>query len=463
MKFLNRCDEFAHSYYYLSIMAMVIYVGWYFDNLSVSYVGISIFLILTPILTKDVKTMLPLIPLGMTCFKNFFYFNNIPYQMVIVSISLGISIMLFIIRNMIEKNVHFRLNLLSKSLFILPVVVTLSAVMRHFFYPGPAYEELSNSYQIWFSYLFGILLFALFLLSLFFTCLKTDEHENYFIKVFYIFSIYILMQHAISFVANKGIIDNVFYQYIGWCDKNTMQVAVELCLPFLAYIFGKNRKRIDALFIMLALMFFTLASDSRGGQVTICVMAPLLVYLMAKNLKHRYIWYLGFIIAAFGVAFSAYIFVPEVKESIARIFELKTSLSYRDKFWQWILDYVYDGNILKSMFGGSGTYLFELYGKYMIMATGKCPDTLGIWLCHNTVYTMIALGGSVGVIALIYFCFECAVGPIWHCKEKGWLYFIVFFGQIIHGLVDNNIFNPLFIIPFIIILSSYEKKFKQLF
>ncbi len=462
MKFLNRCDQFAHSYYYLSIMAMIAYVGWYFDNLSISYIGISFFLVLTPILTKDVKTLLPMIPLGMTCFRNFFFFNSIPYQMIIISIALGISIFLFIVRNIIEKNIHIRFNLLSKSLFILATVITLSAVMRQFFYPGPAYEECSNSYQIWFGYLFGILLFVLFILSLFFSCLKTAKHENYFVKVFYIFSIYILMQHVISYVSNDRVINKKFYLDIGWCDKNTMQVAVEFCLPFLAYIFGKNRKRIDAILIMLALMFFTLASDSRGGQITIGVMAPFLVYLMVKELKHKWFWYFGFILTIFGVSLIAYIYIPEVKESILRIFELKTSLSNRDVFWQWILDYIYDGNLLKSMFGGSGTYLFELYGEYMIWATGKPSDTLGIWLCHNTIFTMIALGGSVGVMALIYFCFECGVGPIWHCKDKGWLYFIVFFGQIIHGLVDNNIFNPLFIIPFIIVLSSYEKKFKQL-
>ncbi len=460
--FRKNADSIAHDYIYIGLMSIVAIIGWYFNNLTVSYVGLSCFLVLTPLLTKDVKTLLPVLPLAMTSFRKMFYFDSIPVQIYIFLASFAFSIILFVIRNILVKNVHFKFNLISKSLLFLTIILTLSAAMRHIFYNEPAFSEYQDSYNIMIGYLVGAGVFLVFLVSLFFSCFKTDGNDDYFVKVFYIFSIYILFQHIIGFIWNDYGVDSGMYTKIGWCDKNTMQVPLEFCLPFLAYVFSKNHKRVDAILIMALLMVFSLTSNSRGAQITMVVMAPLLLYLMVRTLKHKWIWYIGTAIVGVGCIATLYFVVPVLHESINRLIDMGMSLSGRSIFWEWILDYVYGGNALKAIFGGSAAYLFELFPPFLERLSVDVQGT-GLLLCHNTLYTAIAIGGTLGAIGIAYFCWEGCVNPIFHCKDKAFVYFLVFFGELIHGLVDNNIFNIIFLFPIIIILSSYEKRFTKLF
>ncbi len=463
MKWIRKnADSIAHDYIYIGLMSIVAIIGWYFNNLTVSYIGLSCFLILTPLLTKDVKTLLPVLPLAMTSFRKMFYFDTIPVQVFVFMAAFVVSIILFIIRNILVRNVHFKFNLISKSLLFLSIVLILSAIMRHLFYNEPAFSEYQSSYNIMTGYLIGVGVLLVFLVSLFFSSFKTDGNDDYFVKVFYIFSIYILFQHLIGFIWNDYGVDSGMYTKIGWCDKNTMQVPLEFCLPFLAYIFGKNHKRVDAILIMVVLMIFSLTSNCRGAQITMVAMAPLLLYLMVRTLKHKWLWYIGTAIVGMGCVTLAYFFVPILNESIKRLIDMGINLSGRGDFWQWILDYVYDGHVLKAIFGGSGAYLFELYPPFMARFSFEIQGE-GLLLCHNTLYTAIAVGGTLGAIGIAYFCWEACVNPVFHCKDKAFVYFLVFFGELIHGLVDNNIFNIIFLIPMIIILSSYEKRFSKLF
>ena len=470
----NR-DKIAHSYWYIGLIAIFSLIGWWLDSIELSYTSLAIFMIITPILTYDIKTILIFIPFCLTCFREFFYFSNIPLALYIFIAAVVIAVFIYIFRNIREnKNIKFRLNIASISFIALTLISLISTIVRHVFYNEPAYftdkvtSELiqyPNSYNIMYGYLFTGVLFLITLLGISFSSFKNNMKYNLFEKIFYIFGLYLALQYIIAFInVNSNILDfkNLNFipynkDYIGWADKNTFIIAIELCLPFLCGILKKSLKRIDVIAIICIFAGITLVSDSRGGQLTIGIMAPLLLYIIVMDKKHKWIWYFSCITLAATAILGAYLLVDPIKNSVDRIFEQGFYLTGRDKFWLSTINFTFD-DPSHMPFGPSPAFLFELYRDFH-------PDTtnVGVWLCHNSFVTAIAIGGLFGLLAIIYHHIEVGFGIIKRADDNDKFVILAFFAfGMIHGIIDNTLFSVLYLLPYIIILSEYDKSFKEL-
>ena len=76
-----------------------------------------------------------------------------------------------------------------------------------------------------------------------------------------------------------------------------------------------------------------------------------------------------------------------------------------------------------------------------------------IWLCHNTVITVLCASGFVGAAMFIYHMVEIFVA---NYKAKMFsrtalLYFVLI--GVIHGIIDNTFFNIIYLVPYIWIFS----------
>lgn len=469
----NNKEKIAHSFWFILLCSVGPLIGWYFNSNYISYLSLSVTTILILILSYDVRLLLVPLPFAMTCFRELFYFDNVPYELIAFVVVYILGLIIMMIKHF-KKNkvIHFKTNLISKSLLVLGIVAFLSAIVRNIFYNEPASFDTTNgivsypeSYNIMYGYLGGILLFLLFFLSIIITTFKIDGYDHMFENSMYSFGLYLFIQFIVTAFINDFNMTNIFYGStdIGWCDKNTFSIAVQVTIPFIAYIFSKNYKRIDAFLLMSCLSLIVLGSNSRSAQLTMLVTLFFVLYIIVKPTKK--VWRNYFLI--FGAAVSAfvlaYFFIPSLKESINRLFNsifngdsFSQIITGRDVFWKWIVDYTYKtpSHIL---FGGSTSYLFELYKAFY-----PNGQEIGIWLCHNTFMTAMALGGTLGVLAITYHLFEAFGSTLKRLGDRNIVVFTLLLFGFIHGLGDNTFFNVVFMIPYIFILSSYEKKFNEL-
>ena len=182
-----------------------------------------------------------------------------------------------------------------------------------------------------------------------------------------------------------------------------------------------------------------------------------MIYIIMMDKKNKWIWYFSFIGAAIVAVVLAYFVVDPIRISLNRIFDQGLYLTGRDKFWLSTLEYTFD-DPAHMAFGPSPAYLFELYRDFH-------PDTtnVGVWLCHNTFVTAIAIGGVFGLITMIYHHIEVGFGIVKRAEDKDKLILLAFFAfGMVHGIIDNTLFSVLYLIPYVIIFSDYDKKFTEL-
>lgn len=465
--FSQKLDGFAHSYWFIALAAICAFTGWALDNVAVSYYTLSFLILLLPFMTSDCKTSIIIIPFAMSSYREFFYFDTTPIELFVIVGAAIIAIILMVIRNLREKNFKLRFNIISKSLFVLFVVLLLSILIRHIFNNTPAFPEYAEDYELSLilGYLGVLVVFLLFLISLAMSSFKINDDNHIFTKTFYFHGLLILAQLIFVSIEYKTISPfEISNDVIGWAGKNTVAMTIEFTLPFIANTFRRNRKRVDALFIMLGLILYILTNNSRGGQITVVVLSFFLLYIILQDTKHMWIKYFVLVGGAALCAILAVVFIPAIRNTLDRLLSMGLDLSNREVFWQWELDYV-SSSPLKLLFGGSFSYVFEWWKPCMIVGWGADPATVsqGIWLAHNTVFTMLAIGGVLGVLAWVYNTLEAGMGVLKRAGDEKIVMFTVLVFSLIHGLIDNTYFNPFFMIPFVMMFSCYEKKLNELF
>ena len=451
-------ERIVHSYVYIIVVALLPFIGWWIKSLAFAYYSLSAMLIITLILSKDFKALIIFVPFGMTCFREFFYFHNIPKELLSITICLIITIVGMIVKNIIANHkVKIQYGLIGRTVILIGIITFLAGVVRHIFYNEPAFIEYTESYNVLYGYLGGLAFIFFGILCLLVKTFSSNDYQDTYEKTFYIFAIYLIAQCFIVLVNNDMDISKIYHKlgkdYIGWCDKNTLSIAIQVTLPFLAYRYSKNYLRFDNLLLMGIGILLVLMSDSRGGQISVALLTFALIFVIIKPSKHYLIKFGILIIASVISFFILYNNIPRLKESIDRLIELGSNVTGRDVFWKWIIEYTYTES-KHVLFGGSTSYLFELYAKF-----NNTTKVIGIWLCHNTFMTALAMGGTLGLIAVILHYGEAIIGAFKCTGDKNWMILSLIFFGLVHGMIDNTFFNPMYTIPHIFILSSYNKDF----
>lgn len=465
--FSQKLDKFAHSYWFIALAAICAFTGWALDNVAVSFYTLTFLILLLPFMTSDCKAAIIIIPFAMSSYRQFFYFDTTPIELFVIVGSAIIALILMVIRNLREKNFKLRFNIISKSLFILFVVLLLSILYRHIFNNTPAFPEYAEDYElsIILGYLGVLVIFLLFLISMAMSSFKTNDDNHIFTKVFYWHGLLILVQLITVSINLKTL--NIFESannVIGWAGKNTVAMTIEFTLPFIANTFRRNRKRVDALVLMLGLIIYILANNSRGGQITVIILSLFLLYIILQDTKYMWLKYFTILAATAFTFILCYICIPSIKNSLDRLLALGGNLSNRDVFWKWELDYV-TSSLPNILFGGSFSFVFEWWKPCMIIGFNANPATVsqGVWLAHNTMYTMLAIGGVLGVLAWVYNTLEAGMGVLKRAGDEKIVMFTVLVFSLVHGLIDNTYLNPFFMIPFVMMFSCYEKRLNELF
>ena len=457
----EKLEKFVHSY--LFILAVIIgpILGWAFDCLAITYYYLGSFVLLILFLSCDIKLLLLIVPFFLTGYKHTFDINNIPTEMVISSGVLIISIVLMVFKNIVyKKKIHLNFGLIGKSVLMFGFVLLLSAFVRNVFYNEPAFPEYPDVYKPMLGYIGALVVIGAGIISIIISSINTGEYMDVYPKIMYTFGLYLFIQFMITFSKNGYDITEAFTQ-VGWGNKNQYAILCELSLPFLAYIFGNNMKRIDALGLFGALSLLVLASDSRGAQVTILILSLYCLYLLIRKTKHVWINYAAIILIGLSAFVLCFFTVDSFKDSVIRLYEsiingdsFTSIVTGRDVFWKWTFEYTFQ-NPKHLLLGGSPSYMFELYRAF----TGYTD--FQFWMCHNTLISSLALGGLLGVLTIIYLYIEVIGGTIKRAGDLKWPLIGIILFSLVHGIIDETLFYLPFTICFIFIFQSYSKNFKE--
>ena len=449
-----KSSDFMHSYYFLAFQVLYTVIAWYLGTAFVRapyriigeyvlVIGFCISVLSILVFSSDGALMGTPVLFAVFGFAVLPYFDTLPISIAVMGVALILSLLLmFLKKALVTKDITFNFGSIGISLSLIVFFLFASELVNQFTRP-----TIYDGYG-WVSILIaGVILLMYF----FFVSTAEKGYMDHLSKVFYSMNAIVLLELFAVIISVNFSGRNYIYD-LGWGTKNVISLALEICLPFVALIFSNNKRRVDTLIILGLDYFFIFASHSRGGSVTALGLSFILAYILASGFgsrktrgKKRFlINYLIFIGGVVAVCYSFYLFSPTVHNNINYLLQNTTNLTDREKIWETCIVYVKQN----WLFGGSMTALFEMYQEF------GYNDYIGIWLCHNTVFTLITAGGVLCVLAYIYNVFETVYASF---KIKNMMkYAAICFLLIgfVHGMVDNTFFNPLYMIPFIMIFSK---------
>ena len=193
-------------------------------------------------------------------------------------------------------------------------------------------------------------------------------------------------------------------------------------------------------------------------MLALVLVSPYLMYIVLKNIKYK--WRIIIITYASIAVISiiAIIALPSLRSKFIDVIKGNVDVHGRNLYWEWIADYL-KSNPAHMIFGGSPLFLFELYpGYYCIQFEDVSNIPFRFLLCHNTIMTTLAMGGILGLIALLFHRVEVFRGIIKTNEEYKHMIICFILIGIFHGLTDNIFFSVIYLIPYMVILADYEHK-----
>lgn len=420
-------------------------MGWYFDSGTTLVVSAAIGVLIPLFTSRDGEILGAILLIGLFTIPTFPLFDTIPWYMYAEIGIFVFGLIAFLIKKIFLKEINFNVGSLGIGLIALGVILLIATIVRQF----TSFNEPSTN-DNWGYITFGLLcliIFAYFVFHMTSSSCNTD----FIAKTFYIVSLIVLSQCLYALIRSKMEGSSVvLYKYTKWGSENTVALVLEICLPFLALIFSKNKWRIDTLIMIVLSYCFVFGADSRGGIVTCVLLLPFLIFILFRDLKNRRYVVTAVIVGLFVALSISYICVPTIRFGLNDLFNSGLNLAHRDEIWKDSYSYAQNNLLL----GGGIQALFDLFPHYAPNYNG----TVGIWLCHNTFFTIVAAGGWLAVICYVYHLVELFV-TTYKAKfyvREALVYFILV--GLIHGLVDNTFFNIIYMIPYFWIYSYKDFK-----
>jgi hypothetical protein len=443
---LNQANEKnekkIHSYFFIAVEALVFFLSWYFDNDTIGMIGTLFFCLIILAYASDGGLFGSILAFAIISYPELPYFDTIPVSVYVIGIALTLSLVLMLLKKKyITKDLNISFGSIGISLGLIVMALIVSSIVNHF-----VRTSEFESYGWMATGLAALALLCYFLLV--FT--SKEGFMSDLLKIYYVMNLLILCELFAKILRGDTYIYNT-----GVGGKNVVSLIIEICIPFVAAIFAKNKFRLDAIAIIYLDYYFVVNSESRGGLITLFILTILLAVILSKafdkgkkinSYEHTRNYFLAFCGIVIAVCVG-YMCIDGFQQGIQNLMDRGDDLTGREDIWRDALVYAKDDWFS----GGSLSALFEMFPKWYWQT-----DEVGIWLCHNTFVTLIASGGLFALFAYIYNIFETIYASV---KTNGIMkYVFIYFLLIgfIHGMVDNTFFSPIYMIPFILIFSKKE-------
>lgn len=435
----EKMNEIIHSNLFLLIISSLLFLSWATNIALISMITIVLTIATITIYNKDSQVLGALLPLTMITFPTLPSFSSIPWYLIIELSSFFIGFIIIVIKNIKQEKIKFSLGSIGFSILFLGIMGLLCEIIRK----ATAFNSESNfnSYG-----LIGALFVILIALAyVFFHLTGINNRNGYFFKVFYFTNIILILEAIFIYISNDFV--TIDFTLLKWGEKNAYALMLEICVPFIAYMFSRSKRRFDYIALCVIDYFFIIISISRGGSITALILLPLLIYIGLYNQKKLKKLYPIVLLTSYSLIPLCYLIFPVAKESINQMLSHGLNLTNRDIIWNDALTF-YKNN---PIFGGGISALFDLN----VLQNG--PKNY-LFFPHNTLVTLLSTCGILGVVSFIILLYEVII-TIYNYKDKEkFIYIFFILVGLIHGIIDNTFYSVVYMLPLIYIFANNNLK-----
>lgn len=431
---MSKLEKIFKSHFYILFVVSVAFLIWSYRYFvpSDKIIGLtfnSMFLLTIPlvIILSFFKTTIYTAPLLISCLF-FIGFTDNDISTIDVALS-GIINIILIVTGYVIHFIRFKPKFKLKHLGLGLLLASISYVIPLFYTP-------INNVSI-----LLVFLVPFYLVTYLFYANTIQKNElNYLMRTFIYVSLMLtfqlisLMSNGFSnftFLYDKTAFQKIFLDSLGWGNVNDLTIQLVLMSASIIYLLKKYKNIVPWLYLGW-IGFWIILSDSRGSIVTISLFAlGVVIYTIFKGRKHQKI---NLAISVFILGIFIYVF----KDLVSYIFE---------SFFSTI-----DFDNPNDMLTGRLTLWFDpefgaltVFKRYPIFGSGwNTPhwflsEQNRITVYHSTFYQVLATGGVIGILILIFHFYEVIKLFI---KKKQFIavkaFMFTYLLTQLHGLMDNT-------------------------
>ena len=428
---------------YLIILSLITILGYLFNPiLGMGLLIISSVIML--IITNDMKYIIPNMLFIIFNINNGFKVDEIPIFLIICVIIIIITLLLFTIKNKVNKY-----KMKSIVGFIGLAIIELIPIFWNKTING-------DNKALYFLY-FGNL--GYLLIYFFFSNGIRSESIKYLAKSFSFLLIILFVECTIKVIELKDTVDNIFtlWYYLGWGLCNEAAIMILVALPFSFYLITKEKNVVLIIFeifkIILGIIGVIL-TFSRGGYIFLPIEIGLLTILLIifnyKRSGFKY-FFLGIVTALMLFIIIKADDIPSFNDNVINVvFSNGLSDSGRFKLYSDAFN-IFNSNGL-NMILGSGI-VSEVRG----LATAYGFQENAVVIYHSTLFETLVIGGLVGFIFLLIIIKDKYVSLYKsNNKELFWFLLVGYILVDIYGMADNTYHMYYYMIAISIIMACID-------
>lgn len=431
--------KFINSIYFIILVNLITVILWYFKLPIITYI-IYVFLCIMIILSNANRTAISSLLLSAIIAyqideSDYLKFHSLYAK---IFIPLGIVGLILFGADLIRRRKTFKLKPVFYGFLVLLIANIFSLI-----------NVIGKEKELIFVSILGVLqLLAYLIMYLYLSNSIDSESKKYISNVCLVTASAITLQLIIHYIS-IGTVTSKNDNDLSWAVSNTIAMFYFALIPISLYNYFKDQKNFIVTFISGINFFMMLFMLSKGAYFSLAVIIiPVMILFtyLALDKKRFVIDFISVFVVCLVVAYT-----------------LGSKLGIVDMLKGYFENInFFDDSGRKELYKIG----FDLFKEYPIFGAGSYSGAfflkekhLGTY--HNYIIQTIATTGIVGLISLGYFLFTI-VKESFNKNKFNLLILTSLLYLLIHGLVDNTIYNPVIMIFLSVTLPYIEKKNEDL-
>ena len=428
---MKKIVQFINSIYFIILVNLIAILFWYLKEPFIAYLIYLVFCIVIMLTKANRAAIASIILCAIITYRvddDASVSLHSSYAKMLIPLG-AVLIILFIV-DIARKKSRFKLSSMFYAFLGLVIVNIFSFINI-------------RSKEISYYAILGILQLLGFLIAYVYILNTHDNNgKKYISSVALITATAITIELVINYITLVGNVEkssNDLY----WAVSNSIAMFYLILMPIGLYNYFKDQKNFYILLLSGFNFFMMLYMLSRGAYLSLAIMLiPILIifYKMAKDKKRLLIDAVTTLIICIVVAY----FYGTKFGLIDMIIEYFNRVDFLDQNGRGNLLLVGWELFKENPIFGAGAYSGAYYLK---------EHSVGTY--HNYIVQTIATTGVVGLIGLLYFIYT-AIKTAFKKDCYNILFLISFIYILIHGMLDNTIYNPIIMIFLAITMPLLE-------
>lgn len=431
--------KFINSIYFIILVNLITVILWYYKLPIITYIIYVILCILILLSNANRAAIATLLLSAIIAYQidesDYLKFHSL-YAKIFIPLGI-VGIILFGI-DLIKRRKTFKLKPIFYGFLIILIANIFSLI-----------NVIGKEKDLIFISILGVLQLLAYLIVYLYLSNSTDDNsKKYISNVCLVTASAITLQLIIHYLS-IGTVSSKQDNDLSWAVSNTIAMFYFALIPLGLYNYFRDQKNFFVAFVNGINFFMILFMLSRGAYFSLAVVIiPVMILFtyLANDKKRFVIDFVSIFVVCLTVAYT-----------------LGSKLGIVDMLKEYFKDIDFFDDSGREELYKIG---FNLFKEYPIFGAGSYSGAFflkdkNLGTYHNYIIQTIATTGIVGLISLGYFLFTI-VKQAFNKNKYNLLLLASLLYLLVHGLVDNSIYNPVIMIFLSVTISFIEKKNEDL-